>query len=1478
MRRWSIGVLAVMAAASWGRAQELTNHALGRPYRVTPAPDEAYADADGPEAFAADAFYRGELTDGASGPANYRAAEWVGWRDVSYADPIAVEIDLGEPAWVERVEVTICGAGGNIEPPERIDLAVVSPDFPLPVPVQVAQMRATEPWEPAATRVYTYALDGLALRASRVRLHLHERTWSYLFVDEIRVLGGAAGAPGILPVQDLTVEAEAGATTGEVAQVEGTSGSVVRLDTVGEELRFELPLPAGDYTVRVRSTALEPDTFSEVVLTAGGQAMRPQAITNSVFTWQRSHFTQPEDGPAVIAISLREGAGVLLDQVRIHQLTLNETITALYPFERDTTLVANGECRCIIAIADDGRFAAQGEALAAEIARRSGARPEVVRGDEISEEHFRSTNVIALGTRASTFALVQSSPDAWRAIPSPPEDGSPQLFTDVDPRGAGVNTLVVGGVDEAQVQASVEALIARLRGERMLIAPWDPLPAPELADTREHYQQMAVESGIWIRSGDIRHLQRDWKYYPDDTFVLLGYRYLEYLDSPDTIRQVASDGFIDAETQKIVGAWDRREHHASIGRLESLQLTNLILLMARKCAGIFDWNCCQVPGEAKRYHTPEECARILAERQPTIAHNHQTFPTYSIAAAGDYFAKYYDLPEARQWQEWADLFMAGPLRTAKPMEDCWGYQDITFTDTARYAAMTGRWEWFNAPMVYQFLRLRLMSHDNMGAGVGYGDVGGYTPATGPATPETSARNWLSACGDRLDLSRADWDGLTGLYVHPMEPMYYAHYGTDSPVPLDQSFDKLSFRDAVDPQAAYLLLDGISGGYHGHWDGNSILRFTDNGRVWLCEGDYLKGDPKDHNTLTIVRDAESGLPGLFCSLQARFEGLAWASSITRTPAYSGLDWDRHIIWHRPSDTFVLFDEVTALQPGTYDAKARFRSLGETRLADRTWAVEQQGERFFLHAPGAGELVEATDPEQAPNWQAYQFVEDSTPRLLNHRVRRDLQPGERAVLPAVFYAAQAPREVALPLAEGAIALDGDLRVLAGVEGLSIEGLQIAARQFVVGVGSVLLIDGTRLATGRVLVEASAPVRLTLSPAAGTGVVEADAPATLSVLTDAATPLAIDGQAGAPGVDGLTTVTVAPGRHQLAGGFAALSAALAQAWQVGWGRAEAADQAPLPELPAAHGMEPAWTAELPATVSTLATGDLDRDGAREFVAGCEDGTLAALGGDGVERWRITLGAKINDIAIADLDGDGTPEVLCGVEDSHLHVLGADGAEGWRRYFEAHRAEGGTDGHVRVVHVADFQGDGVPEIALGCANTFFSVLDNRGQPLGNGEPWETGWRHKACAIHAADLTGDGVLELLAGWTYFSQRIVDFTKSGRARVSIVPSNISGASAIAAADVSGDGLPDAIYADADGSVTACTVAPAGEANALVHWRKTVGDDRLVAVVARDFDGDGAVEIALASHSGFVALLAADGTVQWVRYAANQVTDLIAVGD
>ncbi len=69
-------------------AQELTNHALGHEYVVTPEPAARYADDTGPQPFTQGAAYAGELTDGMTGPANYKSPEWVGWRDTSYADPV----------------------------------------------------------------------------------------------------------------------------------------------------------------------------------------------------------------------------------------------------------------------------------------------------------------------------------------------------------------------------------------------------------------------------------------------------------------------------------------------------------------------------------------------------------------------------------------------------------------------------------------------------------------------------------------------------------------------------------------------------------------------------------------------------------------------------------------------------------------------------------------------------------------------------------------------------------------------------------------------------------------------------------------------------------------------------------------------------------------------------------------------------------------------------------------------------------------------------------------------------------------------------------------------------------------------------------------------------------------------------------------------------------------------------------------------
>ena len=285
-----IAALALVCVVS--TAQEAQNLALGKPYQLSPAPADKYGDNQGPEPHSPGAWLRGELTDGVRGPStSFSAAEFVGWRDADYVKPITVTIDMGEPVTIGEVRTTCFGAPKSAVPPPEINVWVKSPDFPVDAFVEVGRMRPDKPHDQGKNDLYHYSLPDLSIRATAVRLDYQEPTWSYLFTDEIEVLA-ATGEARMLPAQDVTVEAEA---FGEGSAAQGASGTAVLLDTVGEKLDITVPLPAGEYTVRIRSQAVKPDTFSEILPHLGEQQMRPQAVTNSVFTWQRSHFT-PRDG------------------------------------------------------------------------------------------------------------------------------------------------------------------------------------------------------------------------------------------------------------------------------------------------------------------------------------------------------------------------------------------------------------------------------------------------------------------------------------------------------------------------------------------------------------------------------------------------------------------------------------------------------------------------------------------------------------------------------------------------------------------------------------------------------------------------------------------------------------------------------------------------------------------------------------------------------------------------------------------------------------------------------------------------------------------------------------------------------------------------------------------------------------------------------------------------------------------------------
>ncbi|MFO7946933.1 MAG: FG-GAP-like repeat-containing protein, partial [Armatimonadota bacterium] len=819
-------------------------------------------------------------------------------------------------------------------------------------------------------------------------------------------------------------------------------------------------------------------------------------------------------------------------------------------------------------------------------------------------------------------------------------------------------------------------------------------------------------------------------------------------------------------------------------------------------------------------------------------------------------------------------FMQGQLMTSKPQCDCWGYQDITMIHTGRFAAVTDRWDYFEKKPINRYLQYRYINIDNRGCGVNHGDSGSYHPPGGDLEPAENADRWHWASGGRLDLDRTVPVGLKGLYIHPLEPMWYDYYGKDAKVALEDCFDKVTFRNEVDADQAYLLLDGLSRGYHGHWDGNSILRFTDNDRMWLCEGDYLKIDPREHNTVTVTRNATSGKPGMFSSLQGSLEAPQWGATVTRTPEYNGCDWDRHIIWHRPSDTFFLMDEFTALKPGLYDLKARFRTLGETSIDNRIWTVRQKGDEFFhLHLPGTGQLSEAPVPEDAGNFSRYEYVDDTAPQVLSHRLTTQMAGGERAVLPGLFYAQSgfgAPQLQVRRMDTSAMVTSGPLELVVGVGDFDLGNITTDARQFAFGSDTLMLNQGTDFQAGDLLVQASAPASLNINLASGRGIIESETAADITIATPSA--ISVDDAVVEPD-DGSVRFSITPGRHTLTGDVASLQASARAAYEGAFEAASAVVEK-QPEPKPTEKFAKGFQLTMPAQVTATASADLDGDGAEELIVGCVDGTTAAIDTEGSELWRHGFGAKVNALDTGDIDGDGIPEIACGVEDSHLHVLGADGSEKWKRRFETRRF---GEAHVRDLHITDVEGDGELDIALICANAYMYVIDNTGEmKTTDGTEWSNEWRHDGAAVHAADCTGDGIKEILVGHEYFTRWILDFTSTNRnVRKSGVGGSKGGCWAITAADVDGDGLPEAIFGDLDGTITAAKPNKS-DTIAIEVWQTAIGDGKIPHLLTGDFDGDGEPEIVVPSHSGFLAMLEADGTVKWVKYADNRVTDAAAV--
>ena len=225
-------------------------------------------------------------------------------------------------------------------------------------------------------------------------------------------------------------------------------------------------------------------------------------------------------------------------------------------------------------------------------------------------------------------------------------------------------------------------------------------------------------------------------------------------------------------------------------------------------------------------------------------------------------------------------------------------------------------------------------------------------------------------------------------------------------------------------------------------------------------------------------------------------------------------------------------------------------------------------------------------------------------------------------------------------------------------------------------------------------------------------------------------------------------------------------------------------------------------PAVLRSAKVGDLNADGHPDFVVVDSDNNAYSVlnNGDGTfqpARWVLSLFAG-QVIALADLDGDGRQDLVAVASWGPIILMKGKGDGS---FLVAGTIA--TPGAIEQIALADFDGDSRPDL--------LAVYDSYG---GDGD------------IHAA-LFYHG----LPGMTFGTP------------VTCMP-NVAGVVSIRVADLDNDGFQDAMVA---GPSTAVSLLY-GSAQGPTTRRLDIAVSGAVDVCARDFDGDGALDLAMTARS------------------------------
>lgn len=630
-----------------------------------------------------------------------------------------------------------------------------------------------------------------------------------------------------------------------------------------------------------------------------------------------------------------------------------------------TPLARAGEPAAHIVVPNDAAWREVGLRLRDAIEAHSGARLELIVSEGRDWAPLRSEQTtIAIGHLGNNFVVERLWLQRYQEVNAQhPGPGEYILQTVPEPYDCpiGKNVLLVGASDPAGAERGVERLLEVLgdgQDADLAIDQWllEVSGVEQMSDADREALVTRPLTKFWLK--DFHSAVRRYRDTGDPgwaeraRFILrrINERYLQFAHDPDVLKYWPEP--TAAGTHRIY--WPEETSSDWIGSMWDFFEEAPVLTDDDRWRGANSMlNALHdLPRHVSNY-------AMFADREKTwpVLFNHSTFPLIGMYYLARHFDRHYPQVDGARIDDYLERIRNGfsnQIESWKPTEDATGYYSIVPRHTINWSLGEGDYSYFESGQVRMYAEYTVGICDNTGDAASFGD-NGY--GRGVYTRELDWAVWyyddakLQWWLDRVsrggwdnpfnpDLQSEPWEELAGITAFPLSESIYRWTETTHAygpsvmppnVPLERCFDKIAFRESLEPGAQHFLLDGYARGGHLHYDGNAINRYFADGEDWLMDGDYLVRNTTDHTMLSVVRNGRADRVQPPCASLEHIADLP-SVGITQTAVfgYNGVDWRRNIVWLKGGPV-ILIDDCTAAEPGEYSLECIFKMIDQGEVA-------------------------------------------------------------------------------------------------------------------------------------------------------------------------------------------------------------------------------------------------------------------------------------------------------------------------------------------------------------------------------------------------------------------------------------------------------------------------------------------------------------------------------------------------------------------